>query len=186
MKAWTIFSRGTYRELFVCFVMPLKYRTCFHVVVNSISFLQLNQIFWICLSCALKSVLLCFLCLWVISQVITEQQYWIVCVYSNKHCSKRVLSKAWAHGQNHCCSVINIWWWILMHERIRLTLLWRGYVYSVTVGVCTRSCLCMSSEKRATIRIPNKAWQWHLDAFWPILVPWLLLLPLCFCFFLFS
>lgn len=63
-----------------------------------------------------------------------EQRYWIVRVYSNKYCSRRVLSKAWAHCQNHCCSVINIWWSILMHERIHLALLWRGYVYSRSEG----------------------------------------------------
>lgn len=63
-----------------------------------------------------------------------EQRYWIVRVYSNKYCSRRVLSKAWAHCQNHCCFMINIWWSILMHERIHLTLLWRGRVYSRSGG----------------------------------------------------
>ncbi len=63
-----------------------------------------------------------------------EQRYWIVRVYSNKYCSRRVLSKAWAHCQNHCCSAINIWWSILMHERIHLALLWRGCVYSRSEG----------------------------------------------------
>lgn len=62
--------------------------------------------------------------------VLQERQYSIGLVVFTPIKSRRALSKAWAHGQNHCCYLLNIWWCILMHGQIHLTLLWRGWVDS--------------------------------------------------------